>query len=345
MPYPAAALSGADFQAGRIIDDGLFYNGEAMAAQEVQAFLEEKVPVCDAMGAQPYAGTTRAAYGTSRGYPPPYTCLKDYTETTTTKPVETGLCNGYVGGSQTAAEIIYQVGKSCGISQKVLLVLLQKEQSLVTDDWPWSIQYRSATAYGCPDTAPCDTEYYGFFNQVYNAARQFKRYTRDAELFNYKSGRDSYILYNPNAACGGTNVFIENNATAALYNYTPYQPNAAALANLYGSGDSCSAYGNRNFWRLYNDWFGSTLVSQPTFETVIAQYDQLAATTPKGQFASVGRSLTTAQRFYEKGNTIKALASLEQARSTTQLLVDAGKIPSVEAGQLIDSITSLMQSL
>ena len=37
----------------------------------------------------------------------------------------------------------------------------------------------------------------------------------------------------------------------------PYRPNAAALANLYGTGDACSAYGNRNFWRYFNDWFGN----------------------------------------------------------------------------------------
>jgi hypothetical protein len=34
-------------------------------------------------------------------------------------------------------------------------------------------------------------------------------------------------------------------------------PNAAALANPYRVGDSCSSYGNRNFWNYYNDWFGS----------------------------------------------------------------------------------------
>lgn len=60
---------------------------------------------------------------------------------------------------------------------------------------------------------------------------------------------------------GGTNVSIENLATAGLYNYTPYQPNQSALNNLYGSGDSCGAYGNRNFWRLFNDWFGPTSVA------------------------------------------------------------------------------------
>src|SRR5699024_1304734 len=39
---------------------------------------------------------------------------------------------------------------------------------------------------------------------------------------------------------------------------TPYQPNKAALAAGYGIGDACSAYGNRNFYNYYTDWFGPT---------------------------------------------------------------------------------------
>jgi hypothetical protein len=73
-------------------------------------------------------------------------------------------------------------------------------------------------------------------------------------------------------------LFIENSATAALYNYTPYQPNQAALNNLYGTGDGCSAYGNRNFWRIFNDWFGSSqtppfnaqLIYQSPYPTISA---------------------------------------------------------------------------
>ena len=53
-------------------------------------------------------------------------------------------------------------------------------------------------------------------------------------------------------------MYIRNQATAALYIYTPYRPNQGALNNLYGTGDSCSSYGNRNFWRMFTDWFGST---------------------------------------------------------------------------------------
>src|SRR3989344_333390 len=257
-----SALSGIDFNAGRIIDDVIFFNPYTMSPDDIQIFLNAKVPTCDTNGTQPSGRSgypTRADWGTANGSPPPYTCLKDYSQSVQGSSPDS-YCSGSVGaGTMSAAQIIYNVAQACGVNPKVLIVLLQKEQSLVTDDWPWPIQYRSATGYGCPDTAPCDAQYYGFFNQVYSAARQFKRYARDSNLFNYRANTTSYVQYNPNAGCGGSNVGIQNQATAGLYNYTPYQPNSSALANLYGLGDSCAAYGNRNFWRLYNDWFGSSV--------------------------------------------------------------------------------------
>ncbi len=259
LPLRVHALSGSAFQAGRIIDDGIFFDSSSMDISQIQAFLNSKVPVCDTNGTQPYGGTTRAAYSTSRGYPPPFICLKDFRQDTPTMGSETGLCNTYGGGNKSAAQIIRDVAHDCGINPKVLIVLLEKEQALVTDDWPWSIQYKSATGYGCPDTAACDSNYYGFFNQVYNAARQFKKYARDSASFGYRANRDNFVQFNPNSACGGTTIYIQNQATAGLYNYTPYQPNTAALNNLDGSGDSCSAYGNRNFWKLYSTWFGPTI--------------------------------------------------------------------------------------
>src|SRR5690606_8182666 len=42
-----------------------------------------------------------------------------------------------------------------------------------------------------------------------------------------------------------------------LYNYTPYQPNAAALSAGWGTAP-CGAYGNRNFYLYFTGWFGST---------------------------------------------------------------------------------------
>lgn len=284
-----SALSGSDFQAGRIMDDSIFFGTGNIGPNDIQSFLNSKVPVCDTAGTQPYGNTTRAAYGASRGNPAPFICLKDYTQDTPSRGAETGLCNAYAGGTKSAAQIIFDVGQSCGVNPRVLIVLLEKEQSLVTDDWPWNIQYRSATGYGCPDTAPCDAEYYGFFNQAYNAARQFKKYQRDSTLFRYRANRDNYIQYHPNTACGGTNVYIQNQATAGLYNYTPYQPNATALSNIYGGQtDGCSSYGNRNFWRLFNDWFGGVNGGPYEWQLVAQEaYSDPSRTQPLNGFATV----------------------------------------------------------
>lgn len=233
----AEAANAANFNPGNIISDAIFFDGSALTAAQVQSFLNSQVSVC------------RVGY----------TCLKDFRQTTPSRAAVPGQCSAYMGASnERASDIIAKVGQACGISQKVLLVLLQKEQGLVTDTWPIDVQYRSATGYGCPDTAACDSQFYGFFNQVYNAAKQFKNYAANPTRWNYVAGRVNTILFNPNRACGSSNIFIANQATAGLYIYTPYQPNAAALANLYGTGDSCSAYGNRNFWRLFSDWFGNT---------------------------------------------------------------------------------------
>ena len=258
-----SALSGSSFNKSHIIDDSIFFNSNTLNTGDIQNFLNSKVTSCDTNGSQPSgrAGyATRADWGSANGAPPPYICLKDYSQAFNSVAAD-AYCGAIAGGTKSAADIIFNVARACGVNPQTLIVLLQKEESLITDVWPWPTQYRIATGYGCPDTAPCDEQYYGFFNQVYNAGRQFRRYVQQPQLFNYAAGRTSFIGYNPNSACGGTNVTIQNGATAALYNYTPYQPNASALNNLYGTGDSCGAYGNRNFWRMFNDWFGPTVGS------------------------------------------------------------------------------------
>jgi len=143
IPISANALSGSEFQAGRIMDDGVFFNSGSMNVQQIQEFLNAKVPSCDTNGQisiydSTYGDTvTRKIYSERRGISTPFTCLKDLRQDTVAKSAETNLCNGYSVANQSAAEIIYGVSQSCGVSSKVLVVLLQKEQSLVTDDWPW----------------------------------------------------------------------------------------------------------------------------------------------------------------------------------------------------------------
>lgn len=253
---PVRAAVASAFDPGYIISDFNFYNGAALTAAGIQSFLDAQVPTC------------RTGY----------TCLKSYKVSTTSRPAD-AMCKAYAGAAnESAATIIYKVGAACGISQKALLVTLEKEQSLVTDTWPSDGQYKKATGYACPDTSGCDTAYFGFSNQVYMAAWQLKRYGNPPGTSNYFTwfpvGKTTAIRYSPTASCGSANVLIKNAATAALYYYTPYQPNAKALANLYGTGDSCSAYGNRNFWRLYTDWFGPTTGGVAP----IGAYDQASLT-------------------------------------------------------------------
>lgn len=229
------------WNAGNIMDDAVFTNKSSMSASEIRQFLNAKMPVCDTWGTQPYGGTTRAQYAASRGVSTPFTCLKDYYE-----------------HGKHSSQIIYDVAQKYSINPQVLIVLLQKEQALVTDDWPWPIQYRAATGYGCPDTAPCDSQYYGLTNQLDWAAKMFRAILNNSPTWYtpYVLG-NNYIQYSPDSSCGGSVVNIQNRTTQALYNYTPYQPNQGALSAGWGTA-YCGAYGNRNFYLYFTDWFGST---------------------------------------------------------------------------------------
>lgn len=242
----ASAAVAADFDPGLIISDERFYDGLAMSTAEVQSFIDAKHPGCTAG----------------------YTCLDTYAQRTPTMAAD-AYCDAVAGrASESAASIIARVGQACDISQRFLLVLMQKEQTLVTHRSPNAVRYAKATGFGCPDTAPCDPSVGGFFYQVYYAARQFNRYAAHPERWNHRAGVVNDVRFSEKPECGSSPVFIENLATAGLYNYTPYQPNAAALRNLYGTGDTCSSYGNRNTWTIWTDWFGDPTEPLPTAQRI-----------------------------------------------------------------------------
>lgn len=267
-----SAVTAADWQSGRIIDDAIFFNKDAMTAQQIQAFLNSKVPTCDYLGSQPsgtwYAAAgryyTRAERGAIVGNPAPFTCLKDYRENPSTNQNNYGNVSAVIPGAISAAQIIWNAAQQYNINPQVLLVTLQKEQGLITDDWPFRSQYIHAMGANCPDTpAGCDPAYSGFATQVKRAGYLFNYYKNNINQFNFNVGTN-YVLWNvASTGCGGGNVNIQNIATAMLYIYTPYQPNSASLNAFPGQGDGCSSYGNRNFWYYFNNWFGTTLA--PTF--------------------------------------------------------------------------------
>ncbi len=214
----------ASFDPSYIISDSIFTNSTSMSASSIQNFINAKGASC-VDGEAP--------------------CLKNFTE------------NG-----KSAGTIIAEAAQTYSINPQVLLTTLQKETGLLTISQPGAWRYRTAMGYGCPDTAACNTLYYGFTNQVTRAASMFHRIMiYDPTWYSPYQIGSNFVYYNPIFSCGGTTVNIVNRATAALYDYTPYQPNTAALAAGYGSGDECSTYGNRNFWLYFNDWFGSSISS------------------------------------------------------------------------------------
>ncbi len=236
---PANAADASKFDPGYIVSDENFYDGSAMDAAAVQSFLDSK-----------------NRCGTASN------CLAPYRQTTPSMAKDT-YCAAMDGRSEeSAASIIARVGLACNMSQQAILVLLEKEQTLVTGRSPSDWNWRAATGFSCPDTRPCDPAFSGFFYQVYYAARSFQAYKYNRAAFSwYKVNAWNNILWSEKAGCGTSKVFIRNLATLGLYFYTPYRPNAAALENLYGTGDTCSSYGNRNFWRIWTDWFGDPTIN------------------------------------------------------------------------------------
>ena len=242
----------ANFDPGYIISDYQMGNYNSMSEADIQAFLTAKNP-CNNTNYNYYlqlSANRNYTWHFENGH---FVCLSE--ERFGNNDNEIGFQYG-----ESAAHIIWQAAQDYRINPQVLIVLLQKETGLVTDKIPNNGDYRKATGYGCPDTAACSSKYYGFKNQIRNAAALF-RTVLDGGWTNYPLG-NNYIQYNPSSACGGSWVNIQSLATSALYRYTPYQPNASALAAGYGAGDSCGAYGNRNFYNYFEDWFGGITVAQ-----------------------------------------------------------------------------------
>jgi hypothetical protein len=175
---------------------------------------------------------------------------------------------------------------------------------------------REAMGFGCPDNvapgAPaCDPAYGSFSTQIYQAARHFKGYMTNQYCNSnwctpYTVGNNE-IKWQANApSCGTSNVNIENLATSALYSYTPYRPNAAALAAGYGTGDACSAYGNRNFYLYFSDWFGSTILdcspNEQPYAEIMRMYNRTTYQHFYTPYMCEVRTLTSKTDFRLEGN-------------------------------------------
>lgn len=157
--------------------------------------------------------------------------------------LDRGFLGDYVtedheGIERSAADIIMQTAINVGISPKFLLVLLQKEQSLVEDDDPTDRQLDWATGYAvcdsCSKDDPAIQRWKGFGKQVNSAALQYvEGYLEDIE----KHGTTGPYGPGVEVEVDGEIVMPANAATAAMYAYTPH------------------LHGNQVFVEIWNRWF------------------------------------------------------------------------------------------
>ena len=78
-----------------------------------------------------------------------------------------------LGRLRSAAELIWAASVKTGINPQVIIVTLQKEQSLITGTFSTDSKIQSALdhamGFGCPDSGGCDSLFFGFYPQLFGA--------------------------------------------------------------------------------------------------------------------------------------------------------------------------------
>lgn len=221
-----ARADSAAFNPNYLLADHELLDYSAMSVQDIQAFLESK-------------NSWLAAYRTfdANG------AEKSAAEIIYNAAIDNFNCdNVTLSAHPSYGEKKFKCLPQKTINPKFLLVLLQKEQALIENTNPEQSRLNWATGYGCPDSGGCNTRWKGFGKQVNSAALQFRDYMDHPELYKFKAGQ-THTFTNPYASGdkrASTVVTIANNATAALYNFTPHVYN-----------------GNYNFWVIWNRYFRS----------------------------------------------------------------------------------------
>jgi len=186
--------------------------------------------------------------------------LKDHSENgRSAAKIIYDAAQGYPGASDTKNGIA--INSSTGtVSPRIILIYLQKEQSLITRTTRNDDALRTAMGYGCPDSGGCNSKYAGFTNQVDAASWQLRYNYERAQgrgFYDYQVGQ--VLPINDSGGycgsyCGLYQVTLTKRSTASVYRYTPHV--------FY------SAY---NVWKLYNTWFGGQ-VSNDTYLNDTAKF-------------------------------------------------------------------------
>lgn len=154
------------------------------------------------------------------------------------------------GGSVApASTIIWEASQAYHINPRVLLTMLQKEQSLITRKKLAKQTLNRAVGAGCPDSG--GNRYPGFGNQLWNSARLLDGYGEP----------DKSTDYVPHPWVYGTaNKFTRSVPTSDLATYKLYVYNPSIGARWpYGDLSTQSCAGNANFWKIFWAYWGDPL--------------------------------------------------------------------------------------
>jgi hypothetical protein len=231
----------ATFNPNYIISDDEIFDSESMSLSEIEDFLNARDGYISKHNFLNSAGQTKTA----------------------AQIIHDAAANNYdcegvsLGLNPTQAEKERKC-KKIAINPKFLIVLLQKEQSLVTSKNPRQTQLDWATGYGCPDGQACNTRWKGFGKQVNSASLQFYDYMQNPTHYPYVAGRTYTVT---NTGRPSSRITPINQATASLYNYTPHVYNGnfnfynlwlRYFSHSYPNGTLLQAKGEPGIWLIQN---------------------------------------------------------------------------------------------
>ncbi|NTU71807.1 MAG: hypothetical protein HGB10_08320 [Coriobacteriia bacterium] len=139
-------------------------------------------------------------------------------------PLKSYTAKDHNGNTKSAAKIIAEASAAWKVSPRVILITLQKEQSLLSKRPTKQSTYDWALGVGRPDSGISQMKYKGFGNQVWYGAKSFNT---GANL--WRAGKVLKI--------DSSTVIPANGATYAQYRYTPH------------------LHGVTNFWSLWIRYF------------------------------------------------------------------------------------------